>query len=366
MTHLKRCASDYVTEEGKFARFAEKCLYKTQGTWKRQWPPSREEITCTINRRPIYARFHFMDGKYHAVEFHPSATARDVMTIIKQKVGLGENAMGITSYIIYNEKKKNIRNKLTIHLICLGYAIYEVLNNTDRALLPDEKIAEVMSKWEKFRNSNATGQNGGGGGGGGTLSRKHAHHFFLFKKHLFLDQYINLDDPVEKELLYHQVLHDLRADRFPITEKEAVSIHPSWFSKLKKNMRCKNFYLFYFLILSDDAVSPTSSIGARRLRGSSDSARIPIHSRSLFAITFGTESLSRRCPSASSIFARHESSRFKKSILKSYTILAVAQGHDIRRHAILYFNLATRTLVGYRSKWIAFTRASFKKCTLYF
>ncbi|XP_077271011.1 unconventional myosin 81F isoform X1 [Temnothorax americanus] len=187
IAHLKRCASDYVTEEGKYARFAEKCLYKTQGTRRRQWPPSREEIMCTINRRPIYARFHFMDGQYHAVEFHPSATARDVMEIIKAKMGLEETAM--------------------------GYAIYEVLGPTERSLIPEEKIADVMSKWERYRASQQ-----------GQQARKHAHHLFLFKKHLFLDQYMNLDDPVEKELLYHQVLHDLRADRFPITEKEAMML----------------------------------------------------------------------------------------------------------------------------------------------
>lgn len=50
---------------------------------------------CTINRRPIYARFHFMDGQYHAVEFHPSATAKDVMEIVKTKIGLREKAMGM-------------------------------------------------------------------------------------------------------------------------------------------------------------------------------------------------------------------------------------------------------------------------------
>lgn len=71
-----------------------------------------------------------------------------------------------------------------------------------------------MSKWERFRTSQQNQQG----------QRKHVHHFFLFKKHLFLDQYMNLDEPVEKELLYHQVLHDLRADRFPINEKEAVSL----------------------------------------------------------------------------------------------------------------------------------------------
>lgn len=94
IAHLKRCASDYVTEEGKYARFAEKCLNKTQGTRRRQWPPSKEEILCTINRRPVYARFHFMDGQYHSVEFHPSATAKDVLDIVRDKIGLQSDAKG--------------------------------------------------------------------------------------------------------------------------------------------------------------------------------------------------------------------------------------------------------------------------------
>jgi len=118
---------------------------------------------------------------------------------------------------------------------CVGYAIYEVLGPTERSLIPEEKIADVMSKWERYRTSQQNQQN---------PQRKHAHHFFLFKKHLFLDQYMNLDDPVEKELLYHQVLHDLRADRFPITEKEAVSYHSDDICYL-----ILIFFFFLFLLL---------------------------------------------------------------------------------------------------------------------
>ncbi|XP_059621971.1 myosin-I heavy chain isoform X2 [Phlebotomus argentipes] len=195
--HLKRCSSDYITEEGKYARFAEKCFFKTQGTRRRQWPPSREEIVCTINRRPIYARFHFMDGQYHSVEFHPSSTAREVMEIVKKKIGLQEKAQ--------------------------GYAIYEVLGASDRSLLPDEKVSDVMSKWEKYRTAAAQAIQQNQSSNLAPACRRQ-HHLFLFKKHLFLDHYMNLEDPVEKELLYHQVLHGLRTDRFPISEMEAIML----------------------------------------------------------------------------------------------------------------------------------------------
>lgn len=72
-----------------------------------------------------------------------------------------------------------------------------------------------MSKWERYRNANT------GTANTSKPIRKHS-HIFLFKKHLFLDQYMDLDDPVEKELLYYQVLHGLRCDRFPVTDNEAV------------------------------------------------------------------------------------------------------------------------------------------------
>ncbi|XP_071518394.1 unconventional myosin-VIIa [Panulirus ornatus] len=183
--HLQRCATDYVSEEGKYARYAEKCLVKALSNRRRQWTPSKQEILCTINRRPIYARFHFMDGQFHSLEFDASATATEVVELIRHKIGLKNTAK--------------------------GYAIYEMLGTTERCILAEEVLADVMSRWERYRQSAAATQH-------------HNHHIFLFKKHLLLESWIDLSDNVEKELLYFQVLYTLRADKFPVTQMEAVML----------------------------------------------------------------------------------------------------------------------------------------------
>lgn len=128
--------------------------------------------------------------------------------------------------MVYNQTQKVliiiIKMTNNIFYFEIGYAIYEVLGSSERSLSAEEKVTDVMAKWEQYRA--ATNPSNSINGTGTAKKIKPQHHFFLFKKHLFMDNYINLLDPVEKELLYHQVLHDLRTDRFPVTDKEAVSI----------------------------------------------------------------------------------------------------------------------------------------------
>jgi hypothetical protein len=35
-----------------------------------------------------------MDGQFHAIEFDPSATATEVLKLVKAKIGLRDNAQG--------------------------------------------------------------------------------------------------------------------------------------------------------------------------------------------------------------------------------------------------------------------------------
>lgn len=199
-----------------------------------------------------------------------------------------------------------------------GYAIYEVLGNSERSLVAEEKLADVMSKWERYRNANT------GTANTSKPIRKHS-HIFLFKKHLFLDQYMDLDDPVEKELLYHQVLHGLRCDRFPVTDNEAVRA-PSHYSRYRIGWLIVAF-AFNF---SGHVDLFTSSSRTRRLRGRR--GRIPSGFVSLSPVQAGHQRAQRRRSDASPESARDDFSWSQEIVFESNQKLATSQSYNFWRH----------------------------------
>ncbi|CAG2104359.1 unnamed protein product [Medioppia subpectinata] len=191
-SHLRRCALDEVTQEGQYSHFTLRNLQGTLETRGRKLAPSRAEILSTINCRRIYARIHFLDGQFQAVEFDACAVISEVIEQIQLKIDLRPNAP--------------------------GFALYQLLGvNNEQALQPEEKVGDAIAYWEKWHEEQAKT---------GTITKKphERTHFFVFKKHILLDAFVDMSDPVEKELLYHQMVNNIRFDRFPITEQEAVML----------------------------------------------------------------------------------------------------------------------------------------------
>lgn len=142
--------------------------------------------------------------------------------------------------------------KIGLRANCPGYALYQCLGGQyEQALLNTEKVGDSLAYWERFheeqislvansinQNTNSLQQQLTNDSQTNSLimnniscqnaqatqqirSLANMQHFFVFKKHLFLDSYIDLSDPVEKELQLHQIVHNIKMDKFPITEQEA-------------------------------------------------------------------------------------------------------------------------------------------------
>ncbi len=82
-------------------------------------------ILSEIHKNLNVPSLKFLLGAFHAVEFEPTATANDVIEIIKSRIGLRSTSQ--------------------------GFALYEVLGDVERSMVSDEKLTDVMGKWERYR-----------------------------------------------------------------------------------------------------------------------------------------------------------------------------------------------------------------------
>ncbi|KAL3874589.1 hypothetical protein ACJMK2_037577 [Sinanodonta woodiana] len=179
--HLKKCSLDTSTEEGKFARFCNKCLARTQEKKKRKFPPSFQEIEFTLMRKPINQKMYLPNGEYRIIEFDSAATCGEVIKTVKAKIGMRSDAE------------------------C--FALYEVVGVSDRSMTSDERLSDTISKWERLAK------------GCGQKDMR-----LVFKKRLFIDPYLNPIDPVECDMVFHQLLEDLFERRIPLNPEDAVRL----------------------------------------------------------------------------------------------------------------------------------------------
>jgi myosin-7 len=88
----------------------------------------------------------------------------------------------------------------------MGFSLFEVFGQLERNMLPNEKVADAMFKWEKYARSTHSPK---------TLK-------LTFKKRLFVKPFMNPNDSIEFRLLLHQAIDDVVSDRFPLSLSEAV------------------------------------------------------------------------------------------------------------------------------------------------
>jgi myosin-7 len=180
--HLRYYGLQADTEEGQYARHISAALKRTIENKNRKYPPSTNEIKCVINRQPIYARFYFMDGEFRALMFDPAATTAEVVSMVKERIGLAQDVA--------------------------GFSLFEVFGSLERNMLPWEKVGDAIFKWEKYGKS--------------TRSPKELH--LTFKKRLFLGPYDVPKGQTEFDLTLYQAIDDVRTDKYPITQEESMML----------------------------------------------------------------------------------------------------------------------------------------------
>ncbi|RKO92668.1 P-loop containing nucleoside triphosphate hydrolase protein [Blyttiomyces helicus] len=168
-------------EEAQHAKYSLKAMHKTVGSGARKFPPSTDEIAFATKMTPMRIRFHTLDGEFRAIPIEPFDTFQSVFVALLEKMNLP-----------------------TLQ----GFSIYEQFMGLERAVAMDEKISDLLYKWEKQAKDD------------GTSERVH----FVLKKRLFVEPHKPCQTDVEESLVLAQALADIKGDLYPINEAEAIQI----------------------------------------------------------------------------------------------------------------------------------------------
>ena len=95
-----------------------------------------------------------------------------------------------------------IKERIGLPASCQGFSLFEVFGALERNMLPWEKVADAIFKWEKYAAS--------------THSQKELR--LTFKKRLFTAPFGIPEHPIEFDLIFHQVCICLLFNYMPHNE----------------------------------------------------------------------------------------------------------------------------------------------------
>ena len=164
-----------------YAAYANIRLQRTIGFGTRKDVPSSAEIISVLARRPYALRVKTLDAKLKAVGVDPTTLAKDVVAKVARKINLRDFK---------------------------GFSLFEVIDDNvdEERCVPDtELIGESMQRFEELEKK----------------GQKNCQ--LVFKRKIFLNPEEEPTDPVLRDLLFYQAIHDVVHDRYPlISERDAV------------------------------------------------------------------------------------------------------------------------------------------------
>jgi len=170
--------------ERDIATYCIRALRRTMQNGSKKVPPSTAEMDAIDKRQPAPLRVKLMDGT-------------DILLLVDSATTAGEAMQAIVNTI----KMKDTQ----------GFGLFEVYNNIARRLASNDHLLDAIAKSENLQKQMA--------------SRNVKISFnLLFKKSIFLDNKDYFEDLVCRDLIYHQLSHDVAEGAFPVPSDIAVRL----------------------------------------------------------------------------------------------------------------------------------------------
>ena len=179
-------------EIGAWASYSKDRILKISELGKRFFTPTEKELNVVLQRKPLIQIFYFLDGKQKQIPVYSSTTATEALEFLLQMVGLKDNQgyMVYEQFVVKNKKNKKV-------------------DTIERSLLYSEVLCNSMSKFEELK---------------ACYSKEDCdvETSFIIKRKLFLTPRKMPNDPVEKQLLYHQARKNILYGQLLVTEQDAL------------------------------------------------------------------------------------------------------------------------------------------------